>query len=264
MVEGYSLQYTKSGVGTPVVFLHGFSFDKRIFHPVIDKIESKHTVYNINLPGVMESSQIGDYSMKNQADIIADFITKNDLNRPVLVGHSMGGYISLELLKNNGHLISGLCLFHSHPFQDSDAKKEDRKKTIEFIEKYGTALYMKQAIPNMFAQLYVQTNVFQIDSLIQVAARIPQDVVTGQIEAMIARKDHSETLKNAEIPVMVVAGRQDIAVTEEQWRATALMPKVAKLTAIDNCVHMGMLEHSSLSANELSEFISTCNSLKAG
>lgn len=261
-MEVYSLQYVKSGVGTPVIFLHGFSFDKRIFHPVIKKLEAKHTVYNINLPGVMESSLISDYSMKNQADIIADFIVKNDLNKPVLIGHSMGGYIGLELLENHGDLISGLCLFHSHPFPDTDAKIEDRKKTLEFIGKYGTALYMKQTVPNLFAQLYAQTNVFQIDSLIQVASRIPQQVVEGHIEAMITRKDRCETLKNAQIPIMVVAGRQDIAVTEEQWKATALMPKLSKLTAIDNCVHMGMLEHVSLSANELAEFINTCNSLK--
>ncbi len=263
MVEAYSLQFVKSGVGTPVLFLHGFSFDKRIFHPVIKKIETKHTVYNINLPGVMESSLISDYSMKNQADIIADFIVKNDLNKPLVVGHSMGGYIGLELLKNHENLISGLCLFHSHPFQDSGDKIEDRKKTLDFIGKYGTALYMKQSVPNMFAQLYAQTNVFQIDSLIQVAARIPQEVVVGQIEAMIAREDHSQTLKNAQVPIMVIAGRQDVAVSEEQWKSTALLPKVSKLTAIDNCVHMGMLEHTALSANELVEFINTCNSLKS-
>lgn len=256
-----TLEFEKSGTGQPMVFLHGFTFDKRIFHQVTEKLNTKFTIYNVNLPGVMQSEKPGDYSFENQADIIIDFIRTQNIRQPVLIGHSMGGYIGLEILRKNEELLGGFCLFHSHPFRDSAQKKKERAKSIEFISQYGTALLMKKMIPDLFSEIYAKTNVFLIDTLIQVAARIPQDVIAGQLRAMIDRNDHADTLKNAGIPVLTIAGKQDTAIPEDYWKEAALLPKISKLVAIDNCVHMAMYEHTVQVVKELADFAATCKNI---
>ena len=261
MKQELQLQFEKSGTGQPLVFLHGFTFDKRIFHPLIKKLQTKYTIYNINLPGVMESEKPEDFSFEYQGEVIANFIKSQNIKQPVLFGHSMGGYIGLEVLKNHEDLLSGFCLFHSHPFQDSAQKRKERAKSIDFVKKHGTALLMKKMIPDLFAELYAKTNVFLIDTLIQVAARIPDDVIIGHLQGMIDREDHSETLKNTQLPVMTLAGKQDIAVTEDQWKEAALLPKISKLAAIDNCVHMAMYEQTNEAAKEIAEFVHMCKNI---
>lgn len=261
MKKEITLEFEKSGTGQPIVFLHGFTFDKRIFHQITEKLNTRFTIYNVNLPGVMQSEKPDNYSFDYQSEIIADFIKTQNIRQPVLVGHSMGGYIGLEILKKHEALLSGFCLFHSHPFTDTAKKKKEREKSIEFVNNYGTALLVKKMIPELFSEIYAKTNVFLIDTLIQVAARIPREVILGHLQAMIDRNDHSETLKNTRLPVLTIAGKQDIAVSEDQWKETALLPKVSKLVAIDHCVHMAMYEQTAIAVKELSDFFITCKNM---
>jgi pimeloyl-ACP methyl ester carboxylesterase len=257
-----NLEFDKVGSGYPVVFLHGLGYDKRIFQPLIDKIQDRFCCYTLNLPGVMNSSGLEDYSLARQASAIGKWLEESPIRHPILVGHSMGGYIGLEILAQFPDLLSGLCLLHSHCYPDTPARKEDRFRKIDFIEKYGHALYMKQAIPSMFTGMFGSTHVFLLDSLIQVASRIPKEVVLAQLQALLNRNDHADTLKNSPIPILSIAGKQDTLVAEEQWKSMALLPAISKLLVLDPCIHMGMYEHTLAIASAFAPFAKLCQGLR--
>jgi pimeloyl-ACP methyl ester carboxylesterase len=253
-----NLEYDKVGSGHPIVFLHGFGYDKRVFQPLIEKLQDKFCCYSLNLPGVMNSPSSNDYSLSYQAKIIGEWIENSPVRAPIIVGHSMGGYIGLEIAAQYPDLISGLCLLHSHCYEDADEKKEERLRKIHFIEKYGHALYMKQAIPSMFTPMFGSTHVFLLDSLIQVASRIPQEVILSQMRAMLNRKNHTETLMVSTFPVLTIAGMQDFLVSEKQWKSMALLPSISSLQVLDPCVHMGMYEQTISIANSLTSLVKLC------
>ncbi len=105
----------------------------------------------------------------------------------VLIGHSMGGYISLAFAQNNPDKLKGLGLFHSSAYADSDEKKEARNKNIRFIQKNGTPPFIGQAIPSLFSENFKSQNPEEITRLVNRYANFTPDSLVQYLEAMKQR-----------------------------------------------------------------------------
>ena len=137
----------------PVMLLHGFTEDRRIWDPVLSGMEDRYLWILPDLPGSGQSSsneslpQLTDF-----AEIIPLIMEQEKITELVLIGHSMGGYISLAFAQKYPDKIKALGLFHSTSYADSPEKKEARDKNIRFIKNNGTVPYLNQAIPSLFSE----------------------------------------------------------------------------------------------------------------
>lgn len=109
-IRGYRIHYREVGRGAPIVMIHGLAGQMRNFAAVVERLQSSHRIVLIDRPGSGHSPGRGDDSLTDQAAIVADLIDALGLDRPLIVGHSLGGAVAMALALEHPGKISGLAL----------------------------------------------------------------------------------------------------------------------------------------------------------
>ncbi|MEL7021888.1 MAG: alpha/beta fold hydrolase, partial [Bacteroidota bacterium] len=146
--KGNNIAYQLSGTrtGIPIVFVHGFCSDSRIWDEFKPDFEEDRPVVCIDLPGFGSSALIPDVSIEDMAQTVKLVLDQLGITNCIYVGHSMGGYVGMAFAKKYAAQLKGLVMFHSHPFSDSTDQRANRQKVINFIKRQGHVLYAKQAL----------------------------------------------------------------------------------------------------------------------
>ena len=257
--QGRQIAYAVEGKGPVVVLLHGFCEDSRVWEDFkLDLIEEKHRVITIDLPGFGQSEVIESVSIKIMADAVAAVLKSLGLEEVVLIGHSMGGYVGLAFAEHYPDYLLGLGLFHSQAKADSEEKKAGRQKGIEFINRQGSALFVKQMFPGLFAPKFAKSSAFLVEKLTFRASRYKPSGITAALEAMKNRPDRSEVLRNFKRPVLFIIGKLDTAVPWENSIAQTHLPAVADIHILDKVGHMGMFEATKSTQSIIRQFVKFC------
>ncbi len=253
--------YNVQGKGAnALVFLHGFCEDSTIWDEWKDElVAAGYKVVCADLPGFGESELAQEASIEYYADTVQAVVQEAiGQNRFLLIGHSMGGYTALAFAEKYPEQLAGLGLFHSHPYADSEAKKEARQKSIRFVQEQGTALYVKQLISDLFAAAWARTNSFVVNRLIHKASTYaPQGIIDG-LTAMMARPDRHGVLECANWPVLFIIGEEDKAIPAELSLAQTSLPATASVHILEKIGHMGMLEAPRKTRQIVREFAEYC------
>lgn len=253
--KGKKLAFYKEGKGkTPLVFIHGFCEDSRMWDEFIESFNGRYLI-RIDLPGFGNSEVQDEHSISNMAQCVNAVLMHLKVNKCMMIGHSMGGYVSLEFAKNHPEKLMGLCMFHTHPFADSEEKKKSRTKGIEFIKRHGHILYVRQLIPKLFAYDYSKGYPFEVNKLIYNASKFQSTGIISGLEAMRDRQDNSDVLKKIECPVQFIIGKKDIAVTLDASLAQTHLPNISDIHVFNDIGHMGMFEAKSRTVKILKKFL---------
>src|SRR6202790_784201 len=161
------LEYEVRGTGLPVMLVHGFTEDRRIWNPLLAGIENKYNWILPDLPGCGGSAFNRSLSqLKDFSEALKAITDQENIARLVIIGHSMGGYISLAFAEKYPEKMSALGLFHSSSYADTSEKKASREKNIHFIQKQGAALFVEQAIPGLFSESFKAEHPEEIRKLV--------------------------------------------------------------------------------------------------
>ena len=158
-LEFPKLSYRKSGEGPAIVLIHGFPENGELWRNVWQLFDG----YTLLIPdlagsGNSEFNNADSLTMEYLADSIVAILQKENLQKAVIVGHSMGGYVGLAFAKKYPHMVAGLCLVHSVATADDEEKKENRRKAISVVEKGGRETFIKQMVPNLFAESFTNAH----------------------------------------------------------------------------------------------------------
>ncbi len=246
--------------GIPVILLHGFCEDSRMWEEWLPKLPNSIKYILIDLPGFGQSELTSTLSMESMADAVEAVLTKERIQKCIMVGHSMGGYASLAFAEKYGSRLAGLCLFHSQPFADNEDTKANRLKSIEFIKKNGHLLYVRQLIPKLFAYNYEKGYPMEVNKMIYYAAELQPESLIAALNAMRVRPDRSKILENINCPVQFYIGKLDAAVPLERSLAQSHLPQKADIQIYGDVGHMGMFEAPRKSAKAFKEFMKIVNS----
>ncbi len=255
--------YRTEGMGPPVLLLHGFAEDHRIWGIQTSFLQKNFRVIVPDLPGTGLSGGIPDMSMEGMADCIKvlldiEFPPESPavLNGIIVIGHSMGGYISLALAERYPDSVKALGLFHSTAYADNEEKKMARRKSIEFIRKYGSSAFIEESFPALFSERFKNQSPEIIADLTERYAHFnPESLVTYYHE-MMKRPDRTHLLKKISKPVLFVMGEEDKAVPPDQSLQQSHMPCLSYIHILENSGHMGMLEEAGRSCTLLNDFCS--------
>lgn len=248
---GFSIQ----GKGTPIVFLHGFCEDSRMWDDFLTTFSTQKIV-RIDLPGFGQSETQAEPSIAKMADAVKAVFDHLKIETCVLIGHSMGGYVSLEFAKKHGEQLLGLGMFHSHPYEDSTEKKVGRAKSIDFIQRNGHIHYIKQVIPSLFAFDFSKGYQFEVNKMLYNAAQYSPEGIISALEAMQNRVDNSAILEEIDCPVLFIVGKEDTAVPMEESLNQMALPKIADIHILPSIGHMGMFEAKRKTAKIIKNFLS--------
>ena len=234
-----------------VLLIHGFGFDSRTWLPVELAFEG-YEVIRLSLPGFGGDTPSGAYTI---ASLAADFweqVTNRSSSTVHLVGHSMGGYVCMEMLAQHPELVDSLSLVHSHVFEDTPEKKVQRQATLEDIKTNGRSGLVHKMIPSMFGD--ASSNSSTINNLIERGMHYSNDAWYYGTQAMKERADHESTLSQFSGQVLMIGGKLDKAVPVELIYKQASMPANCSLVLYEHVGHMGMYEHTIQMINDLISF----------
>ncbi|MEO7524453.1 MAG: alpha/beta hydrolase [Ferruginibacter sp.] len=253
--KGASLHYTVNGTGSPVVLLHGFGEDSSVWHFQVTALQNDYMVIVPDLPGSGKSSFLDSESirMEDYADCIKRILDEEVIEKCIMIGHSMGGYITLAFADKYTLSLTAFGLFHSSAYADDDEKVQVRKKAIDFIEKNGGPAFLKTSIPPLFFD--AEKNEYDIEMLLEKSNNFTAKALIQYYQAMISRPDRTEFLKMTPLPVLFIIGQHDKAVPFNHGLEQAKMPGHSYVHILRNSGHMGMLEETVNSNKFLADFL---------
>lgn len=190
-INGINLNYTKTGVGQPLILLHGNGEDHRIFDKLVDKLQSDFTIYAIDSRNHGESSKTDDYSYYTLADDLYQFVSKLDLQNVSIVGFSDGAIVALLTELRHEGLFSKLVLMGIN-LKLPDFKPE--------IYEYMFEEYRKTADP--FIKMMLDQPDIELDALRQINA--PTLLIAAQDELYRDElyEDMMQVLPDAQFKIM--------------------------------------------------------------
>lgn len=241
-VKKKTITYAEAGEGKVIVLLHGFTESMKIWNSFVSKLSGKYRVITIDLPGHGRSARLDKVqTMEIMADTVYAVLKKSKVSKCIMVGHSMGGYVTLAFAAKYPSMLKGFGLFHSHCFADSPEEAEVRNRTIALVEKdkFG---FMAQFIPGLFPPAAHKKFSAEIKRLIQRASKMEKESVTAALEGMKIRADHLTTLQETRLPVLFIIGQADPKAPLSRLWEMVSAPSVSRLLLLKTCGHMGYLE----------------------
>jgi|SRR6218665_676301 len=234
--------YEISGQGTPVIFIHGFMENTTMWHTV-GRIPGIQRV-TIDLFGhgksIFTEGVSSDDGMEWLATKVIEIIDYLKFPCVQLVGHSLGGYVALEIFKTIPERVEHVTLLHSHPWEDNEDKKADRLRVAHLVQTKAST-FIREAIPNLFFR--PMDHVQDVDRYQQMALEMNPHAISWSSLAMRNRKNHTSTILEHPDRFTFVQGKYDPLIPLEKVKAFTSENNIS-LIVLENSAHMGMVEET--------------------
>jgi len=232
--------------GPAVMLIHGFGEDGDIWENQAASLSEKFRLIIPDIPGSGGSDFIEagktESALDKYAVILKKILDHENISRCAIIGHSMGGYITLSFLRMFEDCVNGIGFVHSTLFADNTERKEMRKKGISFIEKFGAHSFLKQSIPNLFGDNYAKANPGMIEKLIDKSGNFKPESLIQYYQAMMDRPDGAALIENYRKPVLFIIGEEDKSVSLQDSLKQSHIPSVSCIKILPGVAHMGMWE----------------------
>ena len=197
-----------------------------------------------------------NYSIADMASDVIELLDHLQLGQVGIAGHSLGGYIALEIARIFPERISGLVLIASHIYADSLEKKQSRFNTADQIKTRG----VQEILTDMPKKLTHNENIRIICQ--DAVAKMDSNGAIGALHAMANRGSSELVWETLAVPTLVIAGSDDQIIPIEKSRKIAGMPKHNAFEEIVGAGHMPMLETPKFVAKALIKFINKSRRLQ--
>lgn len=237
----------KGTANNHLVLLHGFMENLFIWDEMEVELLKNFKLVKIDLPGHGKSEVFSEiHTMEMMAEKVKEVIDFLKIDQFHLLGHSMGGYVSLAFAEKFPEKLKSLTLFFSTYFADDEEKKQQREKSLRII-KENFKTYVNAGIPNLFNENERASLQEKITLAKEIALSTNNDGVLAAVKGMIKRTDKSEVFENFEGKILVICGKHDSAVNSEKTIQNLPDKKNVKSYVLD-CGHNGHWEKPSICA----------------
>jgi len=253
--KNINISFTDKGSGKAVVFLHGFLESKEIWKSFEKHLSKTQRIITIDLLGHGNSECLSYvHTMEEMAEAVYFVLKHLKLRKYYLVGHSLGGYVSLALAEYNPDNIKGLVMFHSTAKADSETKKQDRDRAI-LVVKRNASMFINDAIPNLFNTDYKPYK-RGIDKIIKMALSTSKQGLVAALEGMKIRLDREIILNFAPYPVLFIIGKEDNIIPYKSLLKQAKLAEQSEFLLLEKVGHMGFIEAKEETLKTVKKFIS--------
>ena len=248
------LHFFERGQGHPLLFLHGFCESGEMWHYFADSLSTQYRVICPDLPGFGNSPLTHPvHSLEEVAEQLEGWMQAVQIQNPIVLGHSLGGYLALALLERMGDRIKAVGLLHSTAFGDDLEKKEMRNRTLTFLKKHGAVKFVTSFVPQLFPE---HRRIELADAMAQAIEDGKRSSLEGLLAYTVAmrdRKDRMEVLYQFAGPKLLLAGTLDGSVKIESSRAQ--QGAYTHYIELDGVGHLGMVEEKEKSLAVVQNFV---------
>ena len=257
LCDGVEIGYDDVGTGVPVAFVHGFPHNRTLWAPQIGALVDRARCIAPDLRGFGESSRHGPFSIDQFADDVALLLRGLGIERAVVAGLSMGGYVAFALWRRHRALVRGLVLADTRAGADTDEAREKRRALVEVARTRGSGAVADGQITGMLGKTTRDKRPALIDELHSMLEAAPVEGIVGALEAMMARVDSTDTLATIDVPTLIVVGAEDVLTPPSEAEILHEAIRGSRLEVIEHAGHVSNMERPAAFNHVLSEFLAS-------
>lgn len=199
-----------------VVLLHGFLESPSIWDYFLRHANKKTTRYTtVSLPNHYPEEEAPYRTcLTKQAEVLHRTLVQAQVKKPILVGHSLGGYLALAYIEKYAAYSSGIVLINSTCFADDLERQTQRTRAINLVGQHLDA-FVRMAIRNLFPPSDLERYATSIEDLITEAKTRSIPAIQAALKAMRDRKDRTQILKNYPGEKWFIYGKNDPLISKE-------------------------------------------------
>jgi len=204
------VSYFDEGQGTPIVFIHGFPFTKAMWAKQVETLKDKYRCIAYDVRGHGDTTgTLHEFSISQFADDLIDFMDVLKIDKVILCGLSMGGYIALHAARKAPDRFLALALCDTQCKADTEEARDKRMRTIAFIQQNGLSKYADESVKSLFAPASLETKKPEVDFIRNTILNSSADNICRTLIALANRKDTCSVLSSLKIPVLILVGTED-------------------------------------------------------
>jgi 3-oxoadipate enol-lactonase len=259
IIEDITISFDDFGKGEiPIIFIHGFPFDKSSWQPQIAFLKKTHRVIAYDIRGFGASISNGEpESIGLFSNDLIKFMDALAIKKAIVCGLSMGGYILLNAVHRFSDRFEAIILSDTQCIADTEAAKEKRSQAITQIEAEGLQGFTEGFIKNVFCQNSLENKQDLVETIKNVILKTSQRTVVGTLAALAQRSEMCASLNGITVPTLIICGKEDIVTPPIQ--AEFMFGKIlnSRLQIIENAGHLSNLEQPDEFNKHLVDFISS-------
>jgi pimeloyl-ACP methyl ester carboxylesterase len=246
----------------PLVLIHGYPLDRSMWYGVIAALGSGVRVIAPDLRGFGKAAPAeGEPEIEAMAEDVLQFLMAEKVERAVIAGMSMGGYVALALASMDPNRVAGLALVNSQVYADTDEVRAGRREMIKKIRAEGPGAAAQAAIPKLFSPARAADPDFQ-KFAIDGADKAGVGGLTWALEAMARRPDRSHVIADAQFPVLILHSTEDRLIPAEKAQQMATLNRDAHVMIVKGAGHCAAIEAPDEVATTLRKFLELCSESK--
>ena len=265
-LNNFHLSYDDVGEGsTPIIFLHGYPFDKTMWQGQLEFLKPACRLIAFDIRGFGKSmDEKSPLSIDLFADDVIQFMDKSSIEKAIICGLSMGGFIALNAINKFPERFEALVLCDTQCIADTIEVKEKRYKTIDEIEVDGATNFNEGFIKSVFHKNSITNKKELVEELRSVVFSNSKHIITKGLIALAERSETCSTLNEIGIPTLIICGREDVVTPLTQSEMMHEAIKGSILHVIDNAGHVSNLEQPQEFNKHLLDFLTPLFDLDLG
>ena len=255
-INDIQLAYTDTGIGRPVVLIHGYPFNRSLWTEQIPALSNSYRVIIPDLRGFGETdASEGAATMNRMAQDVGELMDQLEIPRAVIGGLSMGGYVALAFYKQFPSRVRGLILADTRAEADTEEGKQTRAQQAEKALAEGMAGIADAMLPKLLTPDTVSKHPEIVLFVRDMMLKMKPEGAAAALRGMAEREDQTPLLSQISVPTLILVGAEDaitpVADSEKMHRAIA----GSRLVVLENAGHVSNIERTQQFNDALLEFL---------
>ncbi len=258
-VNNLTVSYIDEGqTSSPkIIFIHGFPFNKSMWRKQIEILKENYRVIAYDIRGHGSTDAGSDnFSIELFVNDLLGLMDTLNIDKSILCGLSMGGYIALNAIENYPERFNALLLCDTNCSEDIPEAKEKRMKAIESIKENGLEQYAKESLKKLFAPISFSKHSEETVFVKEMIMKTSEQSLFKTLHALAERKETCARLHQIRVPVLIMVGKEDEITPPDAAMLMHEKIKGSSIRIIDHAGHLSNLENSVEFNNQLTGFLS--------
>jgi pimeloyl-ACP methyl ester carboxylesterase len=257
LVGDTEIAFDDVGSGLAVVFLHAFPLNRTMWDPQVTALVAECRCIAMDFRGLGDSADAEPYSMDRYADDVVGLLDTLQIERAVIVGSSMGGYVAFALWRRHRARIRALVLADTRADADTAEVATRRRELMEIAETQGSTAVANMQIAGLIGKTTRDKRPDIFDATHRMMAQAPASGIIGGLEAMMHRPDSTPDCATIDVPTLVVVGEEDVLTPPKEARRLHDTITGSRLEVLRQAGHLSNVERPAAFNTVVREFLAS-------
>jgi 3-oxoadipate enol-lactonase len=251
------INFNEHGTGKPVILLHAFPLSSKMWEPQVEALVAANCrVITPDFRGFGDNHNFADINtMEDLANDIAELLDNLEIEKAIVCGLSMGGYVLFNLYRMFPEKFAAIILADSNCGADTDEKRQNRFDLIEKIESHGSEALVENMLPNLVSNFTKEKAPDLVENLTADFSNVNPQGAIAALRGMAEREDHCSFLESISVPTLLIFGASDKITNLGVAEKMNFGIRNSKLVIIKNAGHYSNLEQPEQFNQAVLEFV---------